>query len=89
MKDLERVDSRNGGYACRGWLKRKKRHGLWIEEAPGKFTITIYDEGVEQAQQVILANDPAPFPITALFDRLKATQRARDEHAASAKARKK
>ena len=71
MSALIRVDTQDGDRAQRGWLNGDKRHGLWIEQTPEQFTLTIYDDGEVRSQQIIAADDPAPFPIKALFERLK------------------
>lgn len=46
MRDLERVEGEGeGGRAWRGWTLRGKRHGLWVEQSPAGWRVTLWRAG--------------------------------------------
>lgn len=65
MDDLERVEGEaEGGRAWRGWTLRGKRHGLWVEQSPAGWRVTVWRAGelvAETLAEVAPANrDGAP-----------------------------
>lgn len=46
MDDLERVEGEaEGGRAWRGWTLGGKRHGLWVEQSPAGWRVTVWRAG--------------------------------------------